>query len=170
MREPKIFKKIYNNLLRERRIKFVADKIGWLAGQTILDIGCQDCLLKKYLNLDYTGIDLIKTKKCVIKGDIERIKINKKYDIVLCLETLEHLKDPVAVMNKIKSIANKYIVISVPNEPYYTFSRFLIPCGEHYWTITPNLLKIHFGKPLREYYYNFKRHYIGIFKGGEDKR
>lgn len=166
MKEPKIFKKIYHILLKTKRIKWTAEKINKLDGKTILDIGCQDCLIKKYINKRflYFGIDLIPKKDYIIKGDIEKLNIKKKYDIVVCTETLEHLKDPVATMNKIKNITKKYIIVSVPHDPQYLLSRMLIPCGEHYWSISPDILKIHFGKPVKEYYYNFKRHYLAIWK------
>lgn len=163
----KIFKFIYNNILRKRRIRFTAQNVNQLDGKTILDVGCQDCLLKKYINKRflYHGIDLQNPdNKNIIIGDIEELETNEKYDIIICTEVLEHLKNPVSTIKKMKNIANKYIVISIPHDPQYMLSRMLIPCGEHYWTITPEILKIHLGKPFKECFYNFRRHYFSIWK------
>lgn len=166
MKEPKIFKKFNYTFLRTNRVKWLAKKINKLNGETILDIGCQESLLKKYINKNflYTGIDIIKNKDYIIKGDIEKSNIKEKYDIVVCSEVLDHLKDPVATINKIKNIAKKYILISIPHDPQYILSRMLIPCREHYWVISPNVLNIHLGKPFKKYFHNFKRHYLAIWK------
>jgi hypothetical protein len=40
--------------------------------------------------------------------------IDKKFDIVLCMSVLEHVKNPFVVVEQLKKISNKYIFLVVP--------------------------------------------------------
>ncbi len=76
-------------------------------------------------------------------GDIYTMQIYKnledartlsdRYDIVVCSEVLEHLEKPETAIQKLKEMSNKYILISVPNEPIW---RILNMARGKYW---PNL-------------------------------
>ncbi len=64
----------------------------------------------------------IKSFKCnIFTGDIEKINLKKKYDIIFFLHTLEHLPNPLKAINKIKdTLADKgKIFIEVPNFDYF---------------------------------------------------
>jgi len=96
----------------------------------LLDIGCYTAdllkLLPKYI--DYYGIDYDETaleiaKKRgakVIKLDLEneQIPLNQKFDIIVCTEILEHLKDPEKILIQIKRLLKEegVVIISLPNE------------------------------------------------------
>lgn len=41
------------------------------------------------------------------------------YDLVLCCEVLEHLRDPVAAMRHLARLSRQYLVFSVPREPVW---------------------------------------------------
>ena len=41
------------------------------------------------------------------------------WDLVISTEVLEHLKNPKAALKELKRVSNKYILISVPNEPWF---------------------------------------------------
>lgn len=43
------------------------------------------------------------------------------FDLVTCLEVLEHLEEPERGMSEIQRVARKYIILSVPNEPLWSF-------------------------------------------------
>ncbi len=45
-------------------------------------------------------------------------------DLVFCCEVLEHLDNPVSALARLSRIANKYVLISVPNEPLWRFLNF----------------------------------------------
>lgn len=62
-----------------------------------------------------------------VQGDIYRLpfKLNR-FDIVLCLEVLEHLKYPERVLREISRHYNGYCLFSVPNEPLYRLTRLLV--------------------------------------------
>jgi len=98
---------------------------------SILDVGCGNpaetfCIkeLKKYPN--WVGLDLNppKNENRIIKGDILKIKI-KKFDIVLCIDVLEHFKNPKQIIKKLCKIANKKLIIVTPVTSSILFRRFL---------------------------------------------
>ena len=40
-------------------------------------------------------------------------------DLVICCEVLEHLEDPAKALEKLSHVADKYLLLSVPNEPIW---------------------------------------------------
>ncbi len=96
--------------------------------ETFLDIGCghggvSEDLIKKGFSV--TGIeindDAIKSlyKKGfeVIKKDINKpLQINNKFDIVMLLDVLEHIFDPLSLLLDVKNLTTKegYIIVTVP--------------------------------------------------------
>jgi ubiquinone/menaquinone biosynthesis C-methylase UbiE len=41
------------------------------------------------------------------------------FDLVICCETLEHLKDPQRAIKEIQRVTKKYCILTVPNEPVW---------------------------------------------------
>ena len=155
-----MFKFIYN-LLRKKRYKHIKK---FLIGNTILEIGSTDSYLKEVVkNKKILCTDII-PRKDVIKQDVENLKFeNNSFDCALCLEVLEHTKNPVKALNELKRVAKRRVVISIPYEPWFTFWRFMIWEKEHLWAIRPKLLKIYLGKPSHEETFLLKRYYIGVW-------
>ena len=154
-------------IFRPIRLKAVLRILDKLPAGKILDIGCMDDYLLKRLpeRFDYTGIDenpLCKNTR-IIKGKIEGLGKNKKYDIVLCTEVLEHLADPVEGIRKLKSLSKRFILISVPSEPFFSLMRLFFPAREHLWTIFPWALEKQLGKPVLTKKACFNRTYIGLW-------
>lgn len=96
---------------------------------SILDVGCEECYLFDNLNqqFDFTGVDVLeepleKARKKhsnykLIKADAEELPFeDKKFNFVVCSETLEHVRDTDKVLNELKRVAKNYIIISVPND------------------------------------------------------
>lgn len=52
-------------------------------------------------------------------GDIYNISGQGGYDLVLCCEVLEHLKEPDKALEELIRVAKKYIIVSVPREPIW---------------------------------------------------
>jgi len=158
---------IQNKILRRSRQKQVANLINRLPAGSILDIGCMDLSLSKFLSnkFQYTGVDPspLADKDKLKKGTIEELG-NEKFDIVIATEVLEHLTDPIFAIQKIKAIARKFIVISVPNEPFFSLFRLFVPAKEHLWTIFPQTLKKYLGNPIFEKRICFNRHYLALWK------
>jgi len=47
------------------------------------------------------------------------------FDLVLCTEVLEHLDDPQKGLKELVRVSKKYLVISVPNEPFFMFAQLV---------------------------------------------
>ena len=90
---------------------------------SIIDYGCGSGfkLIKYFNNYNYLGLDLENTIKLINKNNfisIENLDFNnfyKKYDITICADVIEHVKDPDIILNNIKKINSKFIVFSTPD-------------------------------------------------------
>ena len=84
-------------------------------GSTILDYGCGTGILHNYLkDYDYTGFDINKQLKPFWVSKHRPCKNTldtKKYQCVCFFDSLEHLKDPIKVINNFNP---KCCVISIP--------------------------------------------------------
>ena len=81
--------------------------------------------------------------------DVLEIPEEKKFDLVLCTEVLEHVPDPVATFQKLIRLVkhNGHIVITVPfmslaHQTPYWFSSGLSPFWFEYWSKKLNLLTV----------------------------
>ena len=90
----------------------------------VLDIGCGSGykLIKYFKNYDFVGSELEPTlswlKKTYpshkwVKSDLSTT-LKENYDIIICADVIEHLVDPDLLINFLKNIDFKYIVISTP--------------------------------------------------------
>lgn len=50
---------------------------------------------------------------------------DNSFDLVVCTEVLEHLDAPSKILKEILRVSKKYLLISVPNEPFFMLSNFL---------------------------------------------
>ncbi|MDP2684410.1 MAG: class I SAM-dependent methyltransferase [bacterium] len=165
-------------------IRFLHDNLkrhtlGMLDGlkiETILDVGCGEGFFtheigKRYPNSNITGIDMeneyINLANKIHKldnitytnKDVESLNSDEKYDLVILTEVLEHLNNPDKMLEKIKSISAKYILISVPNEPFFRLGnivalKYLKTLGNtpghlHNWS------RMKFTKKLKKLGFNF---------------
>ncbi|HRZ85790.1 MAG TPA: class I SAM-dependent methyltransferase [Candidatus Paceibacterota bacterium] len=167
--------------LRPIRMNAIIKILSKLPAGSILDIGCMDDYLLKELNnqfgdkFEYSGIDdnpKLENNN-IVKQNVEQISKNKKYDIIICTEVLEHLDNPVDAIKKLKRLSKRFILISVPNEPFFSFFRLFLPAKEHLWTIFPWALDKHLGEPILHQKACFNRTYIALWdlknKGKKDK-
>ena len=165
---PRLHKFIYHKLLRRPRLRMEAGIINSLPGKTVLDVGYFDDCLKGFLrtDFDYFGIDPspARAMEGMPKAAIDDFLPEKKFDIVIASNILEHVNNPVLAMRKLKELSAKYVCIGVPHEPYFTLFRFFVPEPEHLWTIHPNSLAFYFGKPVMEKFIQFRRFYYAVFK------
>lgn len=154
------------NLLRLYRWKII-NKLLDINSETLLDIGCKDLFLYSKLKNKYkiTLADYFPKNNVIIKEDIQNLSFkDKSFDIVLCQQVLEHMPNPPKAISELKRVTKKQLIISVPNEPFFTFYRFLIWEKEHLWAITPKILKFYLGKPIYENKIFLKTYYVGVWK------
>lgn len=117
----------------------------------VMDIGCASGRLgQKLLQLkkavELVGVELFepaareaaKCYKAVHIGDIEELSLgyNSYFDIVLCGDVLEHLKEPSKVVSKIHCWLKPRgrIICSVPNVRYWRIWRDLVFRGKWEYT------------------------------------
>ena len=110
------------------RNEFVAKKIKLLNGEKVLDLGCRDAILEKFLegNFEYTGIDFIPKNDNnikIINLNLENpVPINiGKFDIITAIDVLEHLENIHDRFLELFNLSNNKVIIALPNMSYYKF-------------------------------------------------
>ncbi|MBU1246068.1 MAG: methyltransferase domain-containing protein [Nanoarchaeota archaeon] len=100
----------------------------------LLDVGAANCILKSVLpgNIKYYSLDIEGNVDYHCNLDKEKIPLpDASFDIVVCLETLEHLMFPSKVLEEIKRVGKKngIFLLSMPNDYnfllrlYYLFGK-----------------------------------------------
>lgn len=106
-------------------------------------------IIKVYPGAIYSATDLSKRKIKEAKNNLKIKNINfsvqnaenlnkfkdKQFDLVICCEVLEHVKNYNKSLKELKRISKKYILISVPNEPIW---RMLNMTRGKYWKTLGN--------------------------------
>lgn len=122
----------YNTLLSE------AERLN---PESILDVGCGEGftlerLQKEKIGKKLVGVDFL--ERAIQIGKKERPDLDLKvgnlyeipckdnsFDLVICSEVLEHIKDPEKGLSELVRVSKKYCLLSVPNEPIFMASNFL---------------------------------------------
>jgi SAM-dependent methyltransferase len=108
---------------------------------SILDVGCgegftlnrlkQEGIGKKLEGIEYSDTAIKIGKKIypnikIKKGSIYNLPYaDNSFDLVLCTEVLEHLEDPAKGLKELARVSKRYLVISVPNEPFFMLAQLL---------------------------------------------
>ncbi|MBI2621822.1 MAG: class I SAM-dependent methyltransferase [Candidatus Levybacteria bacterium] len=106
---------------------------------SVLDVGCgegftlarlqKEKIGKEYEGIEYDGEAIELGKKLyprltIKKGDIYKLPYKDNFfDLVVCTEVLEHLENPKKAYKELIRVSHKYILLSVPNEPFFTWQR-----------------------------------------------
>lgn len=133
-----------------KRIRGFFDRLAELVKLTaparVLDIGCGEgfgiknlCARTPTDRVRYWGLDLsleaLRVAQglldtlpvSVVNGDIYHLPFRlDRFDIVLCLEVLEHLARPETALKSVSQYSDGFYVFSVPNEPFYRLTRLLV--------------------------------------------
>ena len=128
-------RKIFVNSL----MKNILSQIVQSQAINIIDIGCGEgfphhYFLNRRKELKITGVDLNKESINKAKnknpqasywqGDIYSLKVDSKFDLVLVMEVLEHLRNPQEALFEVKKVA-PLAIFSVPHEPWFSFFSFV---------------------------------------------
>lgn len=109
--------------------------------KTILDVGCGEGftlnkLRKNNIGKDLIGVDYSTTAVTLGKKQFPHLNLKQgdayklpfkdnTFDLVLCLEVLEHLENPQKALKEIVRVSKKHCLISVPHEPYFRMANFV---------------------------------------------
>lgn len=138
------------------RYRDVADclrSLGLNNQHTVLDVGAGSCQFGRFLreqNFQGTYIPV----DAVIDGtDLETWYPPKRVDFIVCIETLEHLSDPLRLLRSLIRAARLGVVITTPNPDVvdaincdpthltslssYDLKRMLLTVETHSWFGTP---------------------------------
>lgn len=112
-----------------------------IRAKKILDVGCgEGKVIKRVGNgkIKFVGIDI--SREAVEKarkenrgekflvGDIfeaDRL-VKGDFDLVMCLEVLEHLEKPKKALGVLKKIKSRWFLFSVPYEPWFSLGNLLM--------------------------------------------
>ncbi len=113
------------------------------APRTILDVGCGEGLIGSYLRQRggssghrYVGADRnwqalrvaarLNPDTAFFCADITSLGFRRgSFELVLCLEVLEHIPDPAVALAELRRVTSRYCLISVPHEPFFRLATFL---------------------------------------------
>lgn len=119
------------------KFNFVAQWMAEKRIQSVLDVGCRDCVLHMVLaeqNLDrvtYAGSDIFQNEQGTVDyvGDFTQgLPVAAgAYELVTALDVLEHLDDFQAGLDELDRIAQRAMIIALPNMAHFQFRlRFLL--------------------------------------------
>lgn len=111
----------------ERRAALAQRVAAYVVG-SVLDLGCgygelAQFVKGKYLGIDFSPFVVEKAKEMrpgvqFLVGDILDLPDVGQFDTVAMLEVVEHLDDPPHVVDLVRPLARRRIVISVPKRSY----------------------------------------------------
>lgn len=112
-----------------------------LEAKTILDAGCgegftMNRLSKNGIGMNIEGVEYSKDALTLGKklfpnltfkeGSVYNLPYkDNSFDLVVCTEVLEHLAEPSKVMKELLRTSRKYVLVSVPNEPFFMLGNLL---------------------------------------------
>lgn len=156
IQEENLFKNIFS-----RRVKEISK---FIKSGKVLEIGCSTGLmlsLFKEKGFNVKGVEISKKAAEIGTGrgieiitvPFEKVRLNEKFDLIILNHTLEHLEEPLKVLEKAKSLLTPkgYLMIDLPNfdSPMAKFWKkrwaHLLP-DEHLWHFTPKSFQILFKK------------------------
>jgi SAM-dependent methyltransferase len=111
-----------------------------LEPDSVLDAGCgegetvarlADCLPRRVAGIDTRDDCVGFTRRRFPWMDVSRQSVYElafgdgAFDLVLCLEVLEHLDDPAVALSELARVGRRDLVISVPHEPWFRVGSLL---------------------------------------------
>lgn len=117
----------------------IAEIVTGLAPRTLLDAGCgegfvDEILLRAIPDLQITGFDVLpdSVKLAQLRNPRATFSTGSIYDIdqpdnsfdaVIALEVMEHLHEPDKALAELARVADRYVVLSVPHEPFFCLAN-----------------------------------------------
>ncbi len=127
-------------LLIDRFYKKIRSILSGLGYRSVLDAGCGDgeslVRLSTVMPLDTIGVDIDAIQVDRAKQrlpeidlrieDIFRLPFNDdRFELVLALEVLEHLENPLGALRELMRVSSRYLLLSVPHEPFFRLGNLM---------------------------------------------
>ncbi len=124
----------------QRFLSTIASFLRSIQFDSLLDAGCGEGVVLTSIRDDfqtgYFGLDLDFDRvhfaggqmagSNFVNGDAQRLPFSdRSFDLVLLLEVLEHVGHPEKVLEEVHRVSGKYMLISVPNEPWWRVGNML---------------------------------------------
>jgi ubiquinone/menaquinone biosynthesis C-methylase UbiE len=135
-------------------LETIASLIEYTGVAELFDAGCGEGFVARYLSqyqpeLQLAGMDidggvlavaqLLNDGGSFVQGDVGRLPVqDDTYELVLCNEVLEHLRDPEQALREVKRITRHYSMFSVPREPHYRLANITIGANLRRWGDDPD--------------------------------
>ncbi|MDH4138804.1 MAG: class I SAM-dependent methyltransferase [Anaerolineae bacterium] len=119
----------------------IASLLKATGAERILDAGCGEGFVVSYLlqenhRLAITGLDCsleaLEMARQMVPGvlfdvgDLREMPYSDdNFDLVMCLEVLEHLPDPHKGLRELRRVTSAHCLVSVPHEPFFRATNFL---------------------------------------------
>jgi len=133
-----------NPLVRHLVGRFLARVSGLvseLAPTRALEVGCGEGIVMEHLRARHPGLRMDGIELNVgalvhargrnptsrlVRADAYALAVAaRSYDLVLCLEVLEHLEEPARALRELRRVARRNIIVSVPHEPFFRLGNVL---------------------------------------------
>lgn len=118
-----------------RFLRRVGDLVEAQRPRRVLEVGCGEGLVIQSLSrrlpaTRFDGVELdagalarakaLCPEACCMRGDLHALPFrDRAYDLVLCLEVLEHLAEPGLALQEIRRVSGGGCLLSVPHEPFF---------------------------------------------------
>jgi SAM-dependent methyltransferase len=106
-----------------------------LSPATLLDAGCGEGEMLRRVGLSKSTrtvlLDRNPESRAQLLGSVDALPFaDRSFDVVTCLEVLEHLDNPRAAADELRRVARRAVVVSVPYEPWFRLGNVLR--GNHF--------------------------------------
>jgi len=119
----------------------IGGTLGELKPESVLDAGCGEGEMLRRVTLPpgtrTVLLDRNPASSAQLLGSVDALPFaSRSFDVVTCLEVLEHLRDPRPAVEELRRVARRAVVMSVPYEPYFRMGnllrgKYLSRLGDH---------------------------------------
>jgi ubiquinone/menaquinone biosynthesis C-methylase UbiE len=124
-----------------RFLRRVAELVSSEGPHRVLEVGCGEGIVLATLatrlpgtrfdglELDETALEQARVRcpgATLVRGDACELPFgDQSFDLVVCLEVLEHLPEPVRALRELRRVARGGCLLSVPHEPFFRVGNLL---------------------------------------------